>query len=94
MPTLYGTGAGEGSQGIRKFFSSMTQWHRWFAATIERRTTARAITGASNLAFLFILVSGAFLWFPPMIGRFRGGLKGKARDFNWHNVIGVWSVLR
>jgi uncharacterized iron-regulated membrane protein len=24
---------------------------------------------------------------------FRGGLKGKARDFNWHNVIGMWSAV-
>jgi uncharacterized iron-regulated membrane protein len=24
---------------------------------------------------------------------FRGGLSGKARDFNWHNVIGVWSAI-
>jgi uncharacterized iron-regulated membrane protein len=24
---------------------------------------------------------------------FRRGLAGKARDFNWHNVIGVWSAI-
>ena len=24
---------------------------------------------------------------------FRGGLSGKARDFNWHNVIGIWSAI-
>jgi uncharacterized iron-regulated membrane protein len=24
---------------------------------------------------------------------FRGGLAGKARDFNWHNVIGFWSAV-
>ena len=24
---------------------------------------------------------------------FRGGLPGKARDFNWHNVIGFWSAV-
>src|SRR6185436_11997633 len=24
---------------------------------------------------------------------FKGGLRGKARDFNWHNVVGVWSVV-
>src|SRR5690606_13669332 len=24
---------------------------------------------------------------------FRRGLRGKARDFNWHNVIGVWSLV-
>jgi uncharacterized iron-regulated membrane protein len=24
---------------------------------------------------------------------FRGGLTGKARDFNWHNTIGFWSAI-
>ena len=24
---------------------------------------------------------------------FRGGLRGKARDFNWHNTIGFWSAI-
>jgi hypothetical protein len=24
---------------------------------------------------------------------FNGGLRGKARDFNWHNVIGSWSAI-
>jgi uncharacterized iron-regulated membrane protein len=24
---------------------------------------------------------------------FRGGLAPKARDFNWHNVIGIWSAI-
>jgi uncharacterized iron-regulated membrane protein len=24
---------------------------------------------------------------------FNGGLRGKARDFNWHNVIGFWSAI-
>jgi uncharacterized iron-regulated membrane protein len=24
---------------------------------------------------------------------FRGGLRGKARDFNWHNAIGVWCCI-
>jgi len=27
------------------------------------------------------------------VALFRGGLSGKARDFNWHNVIGVWSFV-
>ena len=24
---------------------------------------------------------------------FKGGLRGKARDFNWHNTIGFWSAI-
>ncbi len=78
----------------------MTDWHRWLAASGEYRTTGRAITGASNLAFLFLVLSGAYLWIPrtwawravKQVIWFRGGLPGKARDFNWHNTIGVWCV--
>lgn len=92
---------GEGATSLRAFFRSVTEWHRYLAMSGESRTTGRAITGASNLAFLFIVASGPFLWWPKnaawrqfrQILLFRGGLRGKARDFNWHNVIGVWSAV-
>ena len=90
---------GEGSKGVRDFFRLMTDWHRWLGAQGENRTTARAITGACNLGFLFIVASGFYLWWPrkltwqqfKQILWFRRRLPGKARDFNWHNVIGIWS---
>lgn len=90
---------GEGAKGVRKFFHVMTDWHRWLGAHGESRATARAITGACNLGFLFIVSSGIYLWWPrkrawqqfKQILWFRRGLPGKARDFNWHNVIGFWS---
>lgn len=92
---------GEGAKGVREFFHVVTDWHRWLAAEGENRATARAITGACNLGFLFIVASGIYLWFPrkwtkPQFKNilwFRRGLPGKARDFNWHNVIGFWSFL-
>lgn len=92
---------GEGSQRARKVFRVATDWHRWLAAGEESRKTGKAITGASNLAFLFLVVSGVYLWLPRTWTRrqvrnvawFRGGLKGKARDFNWHNVIGLWMAV-
>ncbi len=97
------TGAvlGEGAVGLRAFFRSVTDWHRWLAASGEYRATGRAVTGASNLAFLVLVVTGAYLWLPKVWSRvqlrnilwFRRGLPGKARDFNWHNTIGVWSVV-
>ena len=79
----------------------MTSWHRTLAATGERRALGKAITGAANLAFLFLVASGFYLWWPrnwsPTALRnitwFRRRLSGKARDFNWHNVIGFWSAL-
>jgi uncharacterized iron-regulated membrane protein len=92
---------GEGAVGLRRFFRWVTDWHRWLAMGGDSRPTGRAITGASNLAFLFIVSSGFFLWWPRILKwtavrqvlLFRGGLRGKARDFNWHNVIGFWSAV-
>jgi uncharacterized iron-regulated membrane protein len=92
---------GRGDPGVRAFFRTVTDWHRWLAASGENRATGRAVTGAANLAFLFLVLSGAYLWIPRtwawravrQVIWFRRGLSGKAMDFNWHNTIGVWSVL-
>jgi uncharacterized iron-regulated membrane protein len=92
---------GSGNAEVRAFFRGVTDWHRWLAMPADRRATGRAVTGAANLAFLFIVLSGACLWIPRtwawrqvrQILWFRRGLPGKARDFNWHNTIGVWSVI-
>jgi uncharacterized iron-regulated membrane protein len=92
---------GEGSTTTGAFFRSVTAWHRTLAATGENRATGKAITGAANLGFLFLVFSGICLWFPRNWSRsafrnvtwFRRRLSGKARDFNWHNVIGFWSAI-
>lgn len=98
------TGAilGEGSPKTRAFFRSVTDWHRWLGAKGDNRNVARAITGACNLGFLFLVMSGFYLWWPRKwnlkavrnVAWFRRGLPSKARDFNWHNVIGFWSPAR
>jgi uncharacterized iron-regulated membrane protein len=94
-----GANLGEGSQRTRAFFRSVTEWHRFLAVGGDRRATARAVTGACNLAFLFLVVSGVYLWWPRSwrglraVTVFTPGLRGKARDWNWHNVLGVWSAL-
>ncbi len=89
---------GTGSARVRAFYRSVTNWHRWLAVEGEGRATARAITGACNAAFLVLAVTGLYLWMPrqwswrhvaPVIW-FRGGLRGKPRDFNWHNTVGLW----
>jgi uncharacterized iron-regulated membrane protein len=89
---------GEGSRAARQFFQAVTGWHRWLGAQEDARPLARAVTGASNLAFLFLVLSGAVLWWPRerterafrAVALFRRGLEGRARDFNWHNVTGLW----
>ena len=96
-----GTVVGEPPAGLRNFFRTMTVWHRYLALEGTSRATGRAITGAANLGFLFIVLSGIYLWLPRVwswlqfknVLWFRRGLPAKARDFNWHNVIGFWSAV-
>jgi uncharacterized iron-regulated membrane protein len=91
-----------GAAGLRSFFAAVTGWHRWFNASGENRAAARAITGASNLAFLFLILSGMYLWLPRVFkwAAFKARLAfngkaatSKARDFNWHHVFGIWSAI-
>jgi len=90
-----------GSSGPRKTFRAIMAWHRWLGVEGEGRATAKAITGASNLAFLLLVATGAILWWPKQltwrhvrpIVWFKGGLGSKARDFNWHNTFGFWLAL-
>lgn len=93
---------GEGPTGMREFFRATTGWHRWFNVGGEGRDAVRAITGASNLAFLFLIVSGMYLWLPKVLKwmAFKTRLffnplatSAKARDLNWHHVFGIWTAL-
>ncbi len=55
---------GEGAPGVRNFFHVVTDWHRWLGTEGAGRATGRMITGVCNLAFLFIVGSGFYLWWP------------------------------
>lgn len=86
----------------QRFFASLRRWHRWVGATGgEWRTRLKAVSGAANLAFAVLILSGLWIWWPRNWGWsalrsviwFRRGLGPKARDFNWHNTIGFWSAV-
>ena len=89
---------GEGSRTLQASFRSLEDWHRWLGMSAENRAAGRALTGPSNLAFLMLAISGIYLWWPrtwlpqhvKAILMFRRQATGRARDFNWHNVIGFW----
>ena len=92
---------GAGSTGMRQFMSDLRVWHRYLGVVGDNRPFAKSLTGWSNFIFAFIVLSGLYLWFPrkwtwrqvrPVV-LFKGGLRGKARDFNWHNTIGLWSAI-
>lgn len=56
------------------------------------------IVAVGNVIFLFLAVSGLYLWWPrtwtwrvvrPSIW-FIGDARGRAREWNWHNVFAIW----
>jgi uncharacterized iron-regulated membrane protein len=78
----------------------MEDWHRQLALGGSNRALGKAINGAGNIAFFFLAVSGLYLWWPRK-WRTKGlkrslwfvpAANAKARDWNWHNVIGLWSA--
>jgi uncharacterized iron-regulated membrane protein len=66
-----------------------------------RNSLGRKVTGICNAAFLLLVVSGAYLWFPKKLSMhhlgpglcFGKGLRARARDLNWHKTIGFWSAI-
>jgi len=96
------TGAiiGQPSGSVRAFFGAIERFHRSLGFAMQS-AFGRGIAGAANLAFLFMLLSGIYLWVPKLFTLkslrsrllFRGGLEGRAREWNWHNVIGIWTVV-
>jgi uncharacterized iron-regulated membrane protein len=97
------TGAivGEPSSGTAQFFREVRAWHRWLGVRGPNRPKFRALIDASNCVLLFLTVFGLYLWLPRKwtwrhfraVLLFRPGMAGRARDFNWHNVIGLWAAI-
>jgi len=86
------------STRMHDFMHVMEDWHRVLALGGDNRPIGKAINGACNLAFCFLALSGLYLWWPRSltwrgfraVTLFNWRLAGKARDFNWHNSVGLW----
>lgn len=90
----------QGAAGVREFMRTMTSWHRYVGFSAEQRTTGKQIAGAGNVIFFVLAVTGLYIWMPrqwswralrPSVW-FTGAATSKARDWNWHNVIGFWTT--
>lgn len=101
MNSCSGQIIGPAANKLRNFFQATRDLHRWVALNGVRHETLRHIKNAAVLAFLFLIFSGLVIWFPrkftwqhlrPAVF-FRGQLKGRAREWNWHNVFGFWMAL-
>lgn len=85
---------------VHAFFFWNEEMHTTFGAGM-RSVKGAAITRAGTLIMFILTLSGLYLWWPrslkpaalKSILLFKGGLKGKARDWNWHNVIGFWTLV-
>lgn len=83
----------------RAFMQTMRAWHMRLNFKAGPGNAGATINAAANLVFVFLALSGLVIWWPKL-WQWRGlrpslwftGAKGKARDWNWHNVIGFWSL--
>jgi uncharacterized iron-regulated membrane protein len=90
----------DAAAGRADFFHLMEQWHR--NLDMGMASSGRSLIGAANLMFLFLVVSGIYIWLPdvwkwPAV-RFRllfdtKPVNSKMRDFNWHHVFSVWALI-
>jgi len=91
---------GQPSERTRAFFAVIERFHRSLGLGMQS-AFGRGLTGAANLAFLFMLISGLYLWLPKLFNltslktrlAFRRGLQGKAREWNWHHAVGIWTAI-
>lgn len=88
------------SSRMHDFLHVLEDWHRVLAMGGDRRAVGKAINGACNVAFFVLALTGLYLWWPrslswksvKAVAMLNLRLAGKARDFNWHNSVGLWSA--
>lgn len=90
----------DAATGARGFFRVVEDWHRWLGG--DPRSTRANLLDIANLLFLFIIVSGIYLWLPAvwrwrtlrglMLFR-RSYVNSKVRDFNWHHAFSFWMLV-
>ncbi len=77
---------------VTGYFRSIESMHRWFALKGTYKSIGQSIKNWSNVMFLGMIVSGLYVWWPFKSTWFKHGLKGRARAWNWHTVLGFWSA--
>jgi len=88
---------GRGAESLRAFFRTTTTVH----VNLALLGTGKWMVDVSNAAFVFLVFSGLWLWWPRRWRwkalrssvAIRFDVRGKARDWNWHNALGFWSML-
>ncbi|HEX4773270.1 MAG TPA: PepSY-associated TM helix domain-containing protein [Bryobacteraceae bacterium] len=92
---------GVNSVRAHDFFFAVERLHRALGAPLGSKTAGHWLAAVSNLLFGALILLGVILWLPRKWNwntirssiAFRTGLRGRAREWNWHNVIGIWCAL-
>ncbi|MCC7463842.1 MAG: PepSY domain-containing protein [Gammaproteobacteria bacterium] len=90
----------DAAAGTREFFDIMRDWHRWLGGSPG--TLGAQLMDLANLIFLFIVLSGIYLWLPAawkwpavrarMLFQSRY-TNSKMRDYCWHHVFSFWVLI-
>lgn len=92
--------ASDSASGMQLFMETIEGWHRRLGG--EPDSMRAGLLDLANLLFVFILVSGLWLWLPPVwrwqVMKLRLLLRrnyqsSKQRDFGWHHVLGIWMLV-
>lgn len=82
-------------------FHWLTNLHRYLLLEGELKGIGKTVNGYANLVFIFLIVSGAYLWLPNKLrlASFKQHLWFRHHYTNrhhrrrqWHLVLGVWSI--
>lgn len=92
----------EGQGSVGEFFHLVTDFHRYLSLAGDYRVIGKNITAYANLMFIFLIVSGLYLWLPKRINL--RALKQQFllpktyqnthhRNRQWHVVFGIWCLI-
>jgi uncharacterized iron-regulated membrane protein len=92
---------GLSSTRAHEFFFAVERLHRALGAPLGSKSAGHWLAAISNLLFGLLIFLGVVLWIPHQWSgkavrasvAFRRGLRGRAREWNWHNVLGIWCAL-
>jgi uncharacterized iron-regulated membrane protein len=92
---------GTSSATAHGFFFEVERLHRALGAPLGSKSVGHWVAAISNLLFGGLILLGVLLWVPRKWNwravrasiAFRGGLHGRARHWNWHNVLGIWCAV-
>jgi uncharacterized iron-regulated membrane protein len=90
----------DAAAGTRQFLRTMEDFHRWLGG--RPGGFGSVLVDLATLLFLFITMSGLYLWLPPVWrwlifkARWRPRAKypsTRARDYGWHIAFSFWALI-